>query len=268
VISLIDPLGIVSTLLKPPLAVDEPGSALLGVKLRGACLTYAGSVLFDKLDLDLAGGCFTCLLGPSGVGKSSLLRLLAGLWTDAVTVTELSCNGGQSLAGRIAYMAQQDLLLPWLSVLDNVNLGSRLRGDRPDLDKAQHILAQMGLTDWAHARPAALSGGMRQRVALARTLMENRPIVLMDEPFSAVDALTRLRLQGLAAVMLKRRTVLLVTHDPIEALRLGHHILIMNGRPARLKALPNLPGDPPRDPTEPAVQAAYRNLLQLLELSY
>jgi putative hydroxymethylpyrimidine transport system ATP-binding protein len=164
-------------------------------------------------------------------------------------------------------MAQQDLLLPWLTVLDNVTLGSRLRGEKPDFGRAHRLLAQVGLAGWANVRPAALSGGMSQRVALARTLMEDRPIVLMDEPFSAVDALTRLRLQTLAATLLGHRTVLLVTHDPIEALRLGHHVLIMSGRPASLQALPDLPGDPPRDPTEPEVQAAYRNLLRQLEIA-
>ena len=94
--------------------------------------------------------------------------------------------------------------------------------------------------------------------------MEDRPVVLMDEPFSGLDALTRLRLQALAAELLAGRTVLLVTHDPLEALRLGDHVLVMNGRPATLSALPDLPGVPPRDPGDPAVQTAYRAILRLL----
>jgi putative hydroxymethylpyrimidine transport system ATP-binding protein len=124
-------------------------------------------------------------------------------------------------------MDQRDLLLPWLNVLDNVCLGARLRGETADHQRALSLLQRVGLRDEAQALPAALSGGMRQRAALARTLMEDRAIVLMDEPFSAVDALTRLRLQDLAAELLGARTILLVTHDPMEALRLGHRILII-----------------------------------------
>jgi putative hydroxymethylpyrimidine transport system ATP-binding protein len=250
-------------LLTRSTSLKEAMSPPLAISLRAARLVYSGLALFDGLDLELAGGSFTCLLGPSGIGKSSLLRLLAGLTSPGIS-GELRGGDGQSLTGRVAYMAQQDLLLPWLNVLDNVTLGNRLRGERVDQQRALDLLMRVGLTDAASARPDALSGGMRQRAALARTLMEDRPVVLMDEPFSGLDALTRLRLQALAAELLAGRTVLLVTHDPLEALRLGEHILIMNGRPATLSALPDLPGIPPRDPGDPAVQDAYRAILRLL----
>jgi len=245
-----------------PLAISP--ALPLAVSLRNARLTYGGLVLFDGLDLELQGGVFTCLLGPSGIGKSSLLRLLAGLTPPGVS-GDLRGSDGQSLTGRVAYMAQQDLLLPWLSVLQNVMLGSRLRGEPADRSRALDLLARVGLADSALVRPDTLSGGMRQRVALARTLMEDRPLVLMDEPFSGLDALTRLRLQALAAELLAGRTVLLITHDPLEALRLGEQILIMNGRPATLSVLPDLPGTPPRDPGDLTLQAAYRAILQRLE---
>lgn len=243
-----------------PLSLAPP----LAISLRSARLTYGGLVLFDGLDLELPGGVFTCLLGPSGIGKSSLLRLLAGLTSPGVS-GDLRGSDGRGLTGRVAYMAQQDLLLPWLSVLQNVTLGSRLRSEPANRGRALDLLAQVGLADSALVRPDTLSGGMRQRVALARTLMEDRPLVLMDEPFSGLDALTRLRLQALAAELLAGRTVLLVTHDPLEALRLGEQILVMNGRPATLSALPDLPGAPPRDPGDPALQAAYRAILRRLE---
>ena len=177
--------------------------------------------IFSDLDLSLKPNSWTCLLGASGVGKSTVLRLFAGL------AESVSFNGDLSDPGRVAMMAQQDLLMPWLSVLDNVLLGARLRGERPDRTLAHDRLAQVGLVDHADKLPPTLSGGQRQRVALARTLMENCAVVLLDEPFSALDALTRAQMQELTAELLRGCTVLLVTHDPNEAARLGHKILIM-----------------------------------------
>jgi len=206
------------------------------VTLRKVGLRYQGasSPLFENLDLNLPAGSWSCLLGRSGCGKTSLLRMLAGL-IDA----EHPCSGeivdgrGQPLAGRVAYMAQQDLLFPWLTVLDNVCLKARLTGEAitsEQRERALQLLAQLGLADCAQQRPEQLSGGMRQRVALARTLMQDTPLVLMDEPFSALDAVTRHRLQALAVEALAGRTVLLITHDPQEALRLGDHIWLFENR--------------------------------------
>ena len=177
--------------------------------------------IFSDLDLSLRPNSWTCLLGASGVGKSTVLRLFAGL------AESVSFNGDLSDPGRVAMMAQHDLLMPWLSVLDNVLLGARLRGERPDRTLAHDRLAQVGLVDHADKLPPTLSGGQRQRVALARTLMENCAVVLLDEPFSALDALTRAQMQELTAELLMECTVLLVTHDPNEAARLGQKILIM-----------------------------------------
>ena len=164
-------------------------------------------------------------------------------------------------------MAQQDLLLPWLDVLGNVMLGTRLRGDADALvhARAVELLDATGLGGHARKRPAELSGGMRQRAALARTLLEDRPVVLMDEPFSGLDVPTRLKLQTLAARLLAGRTVLLVTHDPLEALRLGHRIHVMAGVPARLDR-PIVPeGRVPRDPGDPGLLALESELLRRLE---
>ena len=249
------------------------------IRLSRASLSYDGSFLFKDLEIELPAGRCSVLLGPSGVGKSSLLRLIAGLEAveggGSVEFTAYgSANGGANggpppgsaptAPAAPAYMAQQDLLLPWLDALGNVTLGQRLRREPPDSARARDLLARVGLENYAHARPAALSGGMRQRVALARTLMEERPVVLMDEPFSALDAITRLRLQELAAELLRGRTILLVTHDPMEALRLGERIFIMSGRPARLVEVPPPAGETPRDPADTGFLAHHAELLRRL----
>ncbi len=230
------------------------------VDIRAAGVAYDGVALFDGLDLHLAAGRIVCLLGPSGVGKSTLLRLVAGL-APASPGTRIVAGDGRPLDGRIAWMAQQDLLCPWLDVLGNVSLGSRLRGTPPDRDHALALIAQVGLADKARAMPATLSGGQRQRVALARTLMEDRPLVLMDEPFAALDTITRWRLQELAATLLAGRTVVLVTHDPREALRIGHEIRVISGQPARLGAPIHPDGPVPRPLDDPALLALEARLI-------
>ena len=243
---------------------DFPDSRpAVGVTVSAGRLTYQDMVLFDDLGVRVEAGAITCLLGPSGVGKTSLLRLIAGL-AEPQDGTRVECSDGRPIAGRVAYMDQRDLLLPWLDAIANVTLESRLRGAPPDRPRALRLLERVGLGGHAEAMPARLSGGMRQRVALARTLMENHPVVLMDEPFATIDALTRMRLQELAAELLRERTVLLVTHDPLEALRLGHRIHVMAGRPASLDEALTVPGAPPRDPTSGALVALHRDLLRRL----
>ena len=232
------------------------------VEVQSASLRYAGALLFRDLNFTLPGGSWTCLLGPSGVGKSSLLRLIAGL--APLDQGKVSCSDGRPLAGRLAWMGQQDDLLPWLSVRGNVTLGARLRGEPAEREKARDLLARVGLERQSDQLPATLSGGQRQRAALARTLMEERPVVLMDEPFSALDAITRARLQALAARLLAGRTVLLVTHDPLEALRLGHRIQVMTGHPARIEGVIEPAGAPPRDLHDPALLARQGELLAWL----
>ncbi len=189
--------------------------------------TIDGAPLFAPLSLTLGSGQWTCLLGGSGVGKTTVLRLIAGLETGADFNGQITASDCQTVADRVAYMAQDDLLLPWATVAQNVSLGARLRGETPDIERRDRLIERMRLQDHMAKKPSELSGGQRQRVALARTLMEDRPIVLLDEPFSALDARTRADMQDLAADALKGRTVLLVTHDPGEAARLGQSIVVM-----------------------------------------
>jgi len=197
-----------------------------GVRLKGD-FAHVSGWLFRNLDLTLVPGGWTCLLGPSGVGKTTVLRLLAGLDAGGVFTGDISTDDGGGLRQRVAYMAQSDLIPPWNNVRSAVMLGARLRGERPDFARADELIARVGLASHAGKRPAALSGGMRQRTALARTLMEERPVALLDEPFSALDAGTRAAMQELAFETLVGRTVLLVTHDPAEAARLGQRIYLM-----------------------------------------
>jgi len=225
-------------------------------------LAFDGAPLFDDFSAVFPVGQTSCLLGPSGVGKSTLLRAMAGL--AAPQGGRVSGGDGAPLAGRVAYMDQSDLLLPWLSARENVVLGARLRGEAPDRAAADRLLARVGLAGHENKRPAALSGGMRQRVALARTLMEDRPVVLMDEPFSAVDALTRFRLQALACEVLADRTVVLVTHDPQEALRVGHRLFVLTGSPARWEESPVPRAQIPRAPTDGDFPARYDDLMARL----
>ena len=221
--------------------------------MRDAEIAYGDRIVARNLSLDFPAGRTTCLLGRSGVGKTSLLRWLAGLLPDAPR------------SPSVAYMAQSDLLLPWLSVLDNVLLGYRLRGDRAALaaaeGRARALLEEVGLADRLDDRPARLSGGMRQRAALARTLCEDRPVVLMDEPFAHLDAVTRLELQDLAARLLVGRTAVLVTHDPLEALRVGHQIRVLSGTPFIAGPPIEPAGTVPRNPSDPALLGLHARLV-------
>jgi len=228
-----------------------------GVTLSGKADIGARS-LFSGLRLDVAPGDWTCLLGASGVGKSTVLRLIAGLETGAVFSGGIAASDGVAIENRIAYMAQSDLLFPWATALDNVTLGARLRGEKPDEDRAMALINRVGLSDHAQKKPSALSGGERQRIALARTLMEDRPLILLDEPFSALDARTRAEMQELAAELLAGRTVLLVTHDPAEAARMGHRIYVMTS--AGLEEADTPPAPPIRDFDDPETLQAQGRL--------
>lgn len=233
-------------------------------------LRYQDTLLFDDFNCRFRGNRINCLLGPSGSGKSTLLRLIAGLPLHADNQPPdrvIRTDDGRSLAGQITWMAQQDSLLPWCNVEDNVILGAKLRGETPDRDRARTILQRLDLDGYGPRQIQTLSGGMRQRIALARSLMENRPIMLMDEPFAAVDALTRMKLQDYAASILADHTVILVTHDPYEALRLGESIFILKRRPAELVTLMPPASPIPRPSYDPEMASSLKAILTHLDPS-
>jgi putative hydroxymethylpyrimidine transport system ATP-binding protein len=202
-------------------------------RLSFPALSFGNTPFMAASTLALPQGEITCLLGRSGVGKTTLLKSLAGILPSTpetqnpkpVTTT---------------YHPQQDCLLPWCTALENVLFSARLKTRRLTTEQrttALTLLENVGLREYANHRPAQLSGGMRQRVALARTLFQNTPLVLMDEPFYALDYTTRMELHTLTKRLLHGKTVLLVTHDPFEALTLGTHFLLLEGSPAVLQSI-------------------------------
>ncbi len=221
----------------------------------------------QNLSLTVPAGAFVTVIGPSGCGKSTLFGLLAGL---IIPVSGSVAVHGQSVIGtpgQVGYMPQRDLLLPWRTVLQNVTLGPELagRGARAARAQARGRLPIFGLDGFADVYPAALSGGMRQRAALLRTVLMERDVLLLDEPFGALDALTRAALQEwlLGVWAAEGQTVLFITHDVDEAVFLADRVVVMTPRPGRVRAEIAVPLRRPRahanlvaDPAFNALKAA------------
>ncbi|WP_044043595.1 ABC transporter ATP-binding protein [Octadecabacter antarcticus] len=229
------------------------------IQIKGT-LRAEQTPLIDSFDLTLLAARWSALLGPSGVGKTSLLRLVAGLPCAAHLDGQIMADDGVPIAPRVAMMAQDDQLLPWASSQDNITICARLRGERAHSDRARALLEDVGLAGFEERKPAEMSAGQRQRVTLARTLYEDRAIVLLDEPFSALDAMTRHTVQDLAVRLLAGRTVVLITHDPAEAVRLADDAWMITRAGITPCALP--PTLPPRASDVVENLAAQAALLQ------
>ncbi len=222
----------------------------------------------EGLSLDVAPGEFVVLLGPSGCGKSSLLYMVAGLETP--TEGELECDGlpisGPGTDRGMIF--QEASLYPWLTIADNVTFGLKLQGVFPEKRHriAQDLLRKVGLTDAASKRPDELSGGMRQRAALARALAMRPKVLLMDEPFAALDIQTRAKMQGhlLEVWRASGASVLLVTHSIEEALALADRIVVFTSRPGRIKEVVPIELPRPRSLREPRCIELHRLLADLL----
>jgi NitT/TauT family transport system ATP-binding protein len=211
----------------------------IAVSIEGIQHAYGELRTIDRLDLEAPPHAVLGLVGPSGCGKSTLLELICGLREPSAG--EIDVGGGRDSGGRLArcaYMPQRDLLLPWFSAIDNAALALRNRGVRrlEARRRAGALFERFGLAGFESAAPAELSGGMRQRVAFLRTLVSGKPVLLLDEPFASLDAITRGEMQQWLAGALEAdpRTVVLVTHDIEEALYLCDRVAVLSQRPARI----------------------------------
>jgi ABC-type nitrate/sulfonate/bicarbonate transport system ATPase subunit len=218
--------------------VTEDGAGLL---LRGVTKRFGATVAVCSIELSVPPHSRIAIVGPSGCGKSTLLNMICGL--DEPSAGSISVLGGSSPAERLArcaWMPQRDLLLPWRDVLGNAALALENRGMRASAARRQvaPLVARFGLAGFEDKRPAQLSGGMRQRVSFLRTLVAGKEVLLLDEPFGALDSITRADLQQWlrSALDVEPRTVVLVTHDVEEALLLGQRVVVMSPRPGQIAA--------------------------------
>lgn len=218
--------------------------------MENVSVALGGTPILDDVSLHVKKGEFVSILGPSGAGKSTIFRLLTGaVQHDSGTIT---CNG-QPLAARqqgFGFMPQRDALMPWRRIIDNLTLGLEVQGVSRKEARARvtPLLADFGLENFARHYPAQLSGGMRQRAALLRTVVQERPVQLLDEPFGALDALTRTQMQTWFEKRWRaaRWTTLLVTHDVREAVALSDRIYVLSRRPAHVITQVNVPTPRPR----------------------
>jgi ABC-type nitrate/sulfonate/bicarbonate transport system ATPase subunit len=231
------------------------GGASGAVRVRGLGHSFGELRALESVDLAVPAAGVLGIVGPSGCGKSTLLEIVAGLREPSDgTVAVGVARGGDERLDHCALMPQRDLLLPWLSALDNAALGPRVRGGSREAarERARPLFERLGLAGFEGSRPGELSGGMRQRVAFLRTLMADKPVLLLDEPFASLDAITRGQMQAWLAEVLAgdRHTVLLVTHDVEEALYLCDRVAVMSPRPGRITETLEVPS--PRSPDRAA----------------
>ncbi len=229
------------------------------LEIAGVSHSYGDLRTLDSLSLAGEAHGVLGLVGPSGCGKSTLLELICGLQDPgAGTISIGGASDGEGRLGRCAFMPQSDLLLPWYSAIDNAALALRNRGmgRRQARGTAAGLFERFGLAGFEASRPDELSGGMRQRVAFLRTLIAGKPVLALDEPFAALDAITRAEMQEWLAAALRTdpRTVVLVTHDVEEALYLCDRVAVLSARPARIVA--ELAAPHPRAPERDAAVTA------------
>jgi NitT/TauT family transport system ATP-binding protein len=253
----------------------QAGTATAVIDLRGVRHRFGDVLALEEMNFTITRHERLGIVGPSGCGKSTLLSAIAGLIEpDEGTIAIDEATTARERLRRCALMPQRDLLLPWRTAIDNAAIALENRGMRKAQarDRARPLFERFGLAEFEERTPAELSGGMRQRVAFLRTLMAEKDILLLDEPFASLDSITRSGMQEwlLAALEQEPRTVLLVTHDVDEALLLTHRVIVMSARPGRVvrTLATDLPRDRPRREivTSPEFAALKESALEALEL--
>jgi ABC-type nitrate/sulfonate/bicarbonate transport system ATPase subunit len=247
-----------------PLSLQETS-----VAVRGVARTYparrAAVPALEAVDLEVGGHELVAVVGPSGCGKSTLLELVAGLQDpDAGDLEVAGRRDARARREACSYMPQRDLLLPWRDALGNAALALECQGirSREARRRAGPLFERFGLAEFERSYPSALSGGMRQRVAFLRTLLPGRPVLLLDEPFAALDSITRGAMQEwlAGALAMEPRTALLVTHDVEEALFLGDRVVVLSPRPGRVVAELEVPFSRPRERRETVTRPEFTAL--------
>lgn len=199
----------------------------------------------ENVSLSIDEGEFVSIIGPSGCGKSTILSIISRLMQQTEGTIKLNDEAINDSSLNIGYMLQQDYLFPWKTILDNILLGPKIskKISKDTIQTAKELLSEVGLSHTKDSYPEALSGGMRQRIALVRTLITNPDILLFDEPFSALDYVTRLKLENLVARLMKAydKTAILVTHDLAEAISMSDKIFLMEANPGRIAKIFTVP---------------------------
>jgi ABC-type nitrate/sulfonate/bicarbonate transport system ATPase subunit len=252
-----------------PAAVVTTAPAKLA--LSGVSHRFGETVALAPTDLVIAPGEFVSVVGPSGCGKSTMFNIIAGVLSPTGGRVSVDGRDVTGRAGEVGYMLQKDLLLPWRTVLENIVLGATLKGgaSRKEREEGVALARRYGLGDFVNHYPAALSGGMRQRVALMRTLAMHRDVLLLDEPFGALDSQTRFAMQQWLLSVWERegRTIVFVTHDIDESVYLSDRVVVMSPRPGRIRRILEVPIPRPRPVsclTTPEFAAIKREILDII----
>lgn len=221
--------------------------------VRGVEMQYGGKRVLEPIDLDVAEGEFICLLGPSGCGKSTFLQIVAGFHTPTAGTVKIDDTPVKGPDPRRIFVFQERGVFPWLTVADNIAFGLQKLSAEERAKRIKHYVELVGLEGFEHAYPHELSGGMKQRVEVARALAVDPDMLFLDEPFGALDSMTRLTMRSelLRIWQAAKKTILFVTHDVEESVQLADRVVVMSARPAKIQRIVEIDIPRPRDISAP-----------------